>query len=147
MPGSGAVWKNNERYKARCPCGGLCWGQADALHCNCLNTTSQHRDKQSESTQTHRWCTNIQTHRQGAHIHKLYTSPLKRHLPAQSRSIHTQITTQAAQYKDTERHRHTAEQDPQRRAFRKHTCPGSRVDDLFTTRRKRSSRKPPEGVL
>ena len=73
------------------PCGGCArhtrWGQAD----------EQHRDKQSESTQTHRWCTSTQTNSQGAQF-ALHTqtnctqAPLKRHLPAHSRSIHTQIT-------------------------------------------------------
>ena len=98
MPGSGAVWKKAERYKARCLVGACArytgWGQADALDCNCLNTTSQHRDKQSESTQKHRWCTNTHKHTGRVHKHTNCTQdPLKRHLPAHSRSIHTQTNT------------------------------------------------------
>ena len=62
LPGSGTGWKKAERYKARGLVGACArytgWGQADALDCNYLNLTSRHRDKQSESTQTHRWCTN-----------------------------------------------------------------------------------------
>ena len=117
MPGSGAVWKNDERYKARCLVGACArytgWGQADALDCNCLNTTSQHRDKQSESTQTHRWCKSTQTNSQGAQF-ALHTQtnctqvPLKRHLPAHSRGAYTHKyqyklpSTKTQKYTDTQ---------------------------------------------
>ena len=99
-----------------------------------------------EHTETQLVSKHTQTHRQGAqaHTHKLYTSPPKKTLASiQQEHTHTDTNTSCP----VQRHRHTAEQDPQRRAFRAHTCPGPRVDNLFTTRRKRSSRKPPVGVL